>query len=323
MFASEILHHCGIYRWMSNSIVVRATSRGPQDGWKFTRQEALWTLFSHEPIVVRDPTTNEVAVFLTHYDGPVSDCPTCHCTDGNSASGAESGCEKECGCGQNKTEFSYFSFTSDIETLGWSNLTSLARTQKQPRLDMNLAPYIHKDGSLLAWTRSNIWRATSWKDPTTYINTGQAPDFHSKPYPTPWEGEDPSVWRDADGVYHMISHNGKRGKLFPYNASGDCGRHYFSETGDAGTWRVAPLIPPQDFGGCAYLRTVPFMDGSMYTFYRRVRPHLILGPDGSTPVALSTSVIDSPVLNARDASYTLVQPIRTIATLAKGSTSLG
>ena len=48
-------------------------------------------------------------------------------------------------------------------------------------------------------------------------------------------------------------------------------------------------------------------------------PHLILGPDGVTPVALSTAVIDSPLGpgvkgfggNQRDASYTLVQPIRT------------
>ena len=47
------------------------------------------------------------------------------------------------------------------------------------------------------------------------------------------------------------------------------------------------------------------------------RPHLVLGPDGFTPVALTTAVIDSPLGpgvkgfngNQRDASYTLLQPV--------------
>ena len=85
----------------------------------------------------------------------------------------------------------------------------------------------------------------------------------------------------------------------------------------AGTWHVAPL-PKFDLGGCAFPRVdVPFADGKNYTFYRRERPHIVLGPDGYTPVALTTAVIDSPLGpgvpgftgNQRDASYTLLQPI--------------
>ena len=76
---------------------------------------------------------------------------------------------------------------------------------------------------------------------------GQAPDFNTKP-PTPWEGEDPSLWVDKDGHWHLVSHNGDRGADYlPHNASGDCGRHYFSATGAAGTWHVAPL-PKADLG---------------------------------------------------------------------------
>jgi hypothetical protein len=80
---------------------------------------------------------------------------------------------------------------------------------------------------------------------------------------------------------------------------------------------VAPF-DKADIGGCAYPRVdVAFADGSKYSFYRRERPHLVLGPDGFTPVALTTSVIDSPLGpgmagfdgNQRDASYTLIQPI--------------
>ncbi len=74
------------------------------------------------------------------------------------------------------------------------------------------------------------------------------------------------MWVDREGHYHIVSHNGDRGQVNPRNASGDCGRHFFSTTGAAGTWHVAPL-PPADLGGCAYPRVdIPFEDGRNYTF---------------------------------------------------------
>ena len=81
-----------------------------------------------------------------------------------------------------------------------------------PHTDMNLAPVIRPDGSLVAWTRWDIWRAKNWKDPASYKDTGQAPDFNMQP-PTPWEGEDPSMWVDCDGRFHIVSHNGDRGQV--------------------------------------------------------------------------------------------------------------
>ena len=176
-----------------------------------------------------------------------------------------------------------------------------------------------------------------------YKDTGQAPDFG---HGSIWEGEvrdtqceplalppfqltltagpsfaqDPGMWLDKNGHYHMISHNGDRGHDYqPSNSSGDCGRHYFSLTGEANTWEIAALHGPHiDLGGCAYPRVdVPFADGSKYSFYRRERPHVVLGADGVTPVALTTAVIDSPIGpgmdgytgNQRDACYTLLQEV--------------
>lgn len=104
MYASEITRHCGIHRWVSNSIVVHATSEGPADGWHFQRRGEVSGLFSHEPIVARAPT-GEVVVYLTSYPGDGSDCPVCNCTDSTSASGGAS-CAGECGGGKNKTLFS-------------------------------------------------------------------------------------------------------------------------------------------------------------------------------------------------------------------------
>ena len=217
---------------------------------------------------------------------------------------------------------------------------------------MNLSPIILNDGSLIAWTRWNIWyvnktttttNATTnnnttngdgWRNPYNWINLGQAPDFKNG---ASWEGEDPSLWQDSKGRYHILSHNGKRGyggnnTINP--ESGDCGRHYFSATGMPGTWEMAPVSLP--LGGCAYPRIhIPIRatttannddDGNIkyYDFYRRERPHIIFGPDPlnnyssiTKPMALSTAVIDSPIGPGmdhfqhpqRDASYTLIQPI--------------
>lgn len=114
------------------------------------------------------------------------------------------------------------------------------------------------------------------------------------------------MWRDKGGHWHVLTHNGDRGE---WNGThGDCGRHFFSTTGDAGTWDAAPL----DRGGCAYIRNAT-IGGTRYTFYRRERPHLIFGAGGpeagAPPLALTTAVVDSPGYG-RDASYTLLQPIR-------------
>ena len=203
MYASEITKSCGIHRWVTNSIVVHAVSKGPP-AWKFERKGEVKGLFTHEPIATRAPT-GEFVVYVTHYPGDASDCPVCNCTDGSSASGGGD-CAGECGGGKNKTLFSYFTYSKQPDG-PWSPLQSLCATQMggdascvsgnintsngNPHTDMNLAPVIKPDGSLKAWTRWDIWEASDWKDSTTYKDTGQAPDFNMSP-PTPWEGEDVS-----------------------------------------------------------------------------------------------------------------------------------
>lgn len=62
-----------------------------------------------------------------------------------------------------------------------------------------------RNGSMLSWNRwDDIIICTDWKDPTSCKDTGQAPDFS---HGSMWEGEDPSLWIDAEGFYHMVSHN--------------------------------------------------------------------------------------------------------------------
>mmetsp|Transcript_14396 Transcript_14396/g.42992 ORF Transcript_14396/g.42992 Transcript_14396/m.42992 type:complete len:881 (-) Transcript_14396:185-2827(-) len=145
MYYSEISRHCGIHRWLTNSVVGHATSRGAADGWAFTRQsDTVRGLFSHEPVVARAPT-GELVLYLTSFAGDAGAGPVCNCTDGTSASG-EAGCATEVGPGDNVTLFS--SFADATEPAGpWANWRSLAAVQATPSIDMNLAPIIFANGS--------------------------------------------------------------------------------------------------------------------------------------------------------------------------------
>lgn len=315
---SLVTRSCGIHRWLSNSVVVHATADSPLG--PFTKKETVFGLFSHEPAAQRAPS-GEYVLFFTSYHGAATDAPTCNCSDGSSASG-EQGCEHEPGRGKNKTLFSYMAWATSPDG-PWSEPVVLSSKALDPQgtVDTNLSPVIMKDGSLLAWTRWDVWTASNWKDPKTYRDTGQAPAWINMTF---WEGEDPFVYRDAKGRWHMISHNGERGAGgTAAQPAGDCGRHWYSATGAAGSWNAAvvrdnALLNESALGGCAFPRVnVTFSDGSLRSFYRRERPHLIFGADGVTPVALLTAVIDSSIGPGmpgyqgpqRDASYTLVQPI--------------
>ena len=56
-----------VYRWVTNSIVVHAVSKGGPE-WRFRRQSEVKGLFTHEPIVARAPT-GEWVVYVTHFPG--------------------------------------------------------------------------------------------------------------------------------------------------------------------------------------------------------------------------------------------------------------
>merc|ERR1711974_8267 len=116
---------------------------------------------------------------------------------------------------------------------------------------MNFVAEFRDDGSLLGMNRWDIVTAADWRNQSSYMDRGRtlAPG-------APSIGEDPDIWKDRDGNWHMLSHNGARNGS-TYDGTGDCGRHFFSATGDAHTWDAAPTSK-EKLGGCAYNRTAVF-----------------------------------------------------------------
>lgn len=189
MWYSEITHHCGIHRWLTNSQVVHAISRGKS--WNFTPQEVLFPIFAHEPIVTRTSDGMYVMYLTLNPDGKAADEPTCHCKNGNSNSGREDGCAYE-PSGSSKKEWYHSYMTYSESPYGpWSTPQSLGHVDPSNKnCDLNLSPVIHANGSALFWTRWNIWYADDWKNVSSYRDLGPAPDFNHN---STWEGEDPSM----------------------------------------------------------------------------------------------------------------------------------
>ena len=308
MWSAEMAANCGIGAWLSNSIIAHSTSKEP-DG-QYVRQSETWPVFAHEPVVAKAPTGEFVMYFTsTNYMGigddlypytagqtPVNGGRDGFCTScpGDGSSG------RSCHAGRNWSMPlpTYMSYTLTPEG-NWSAPVAVPRVQQAPLIDSNLSPIIFPNGSLLGLWRNDDDRgsihaatASDWRDPNTYVQHTEDLFSHSGGLPSldaALEGvEDPYLWRAKDGSFHLLVH-------------GNCGYHAFSE--DGLRWHTSP----NGSKTCAFPReNVPHQGGGTVTFARRERPHLILGSDGFTPVALSSSVTMN---NGGDHSWTQIQKI--------------
>ena len=185
--------------------------------------------------------------------------------------------------------------------------------------DLNLNAAIAPDGSL-----SGLWRCIETLPTTqpgaTVLHAVTASDWRNvssyRWSPTPafaaqgFGSEDPFVWIARDGSFHAILHDeqGLPGKHYPnISRSSAYGRHAWSRTGELGNWSISPWGVPGLGGSLAYNSLVHFSDGSSHEFYRRERPHLVLGEDKSL-IALTNGA--SPDTDTNEMCFTLTQPIR-------------
>ena len=118
--------------------------------------------------------------------------------------------------------------------------------------------------------------------------------------------EDPFVYRDCRGGYHMLAH-----AVGPAARGGQVGVHAYSA--DGVSWTMAKPAT-------AYNTTVQWSDGSVSTLARRERPVLVFGTDNSgcnvVPVALINGALNRSSASLRGFSdtptFTLIQPVLSI-----------
>ena len=129
------------------------------------------------------------------------------------------------------------------------------------------------------------WSKTGWRGPYTAVQQQIFPDA----------AEDPHIYRDHRGHFHMLAHS----LCDRWPDCPDVGGHAASVDGH--TWRYTT--------SAAYDSTVLFEGGASVTFSRRERPELVLDELGY-PTYLITGVVEKGGGGMEDRSWTLVQPVR-------------
>ncbi|KAJ6013961.1 hypothetical protein N7540_008552 [Penicillium herquei] len=292
LFISEFTHGCGLDYWSPYSHVIRAESQNGPLG-PYTSKQEIRPTFAHNPTVIWSEKDEQ---YLLYSIGcPQSVSSTCEgmsftCGPGNDENG-ESGINVLSSTdlinwskhGQVFSGMDNAAWDADVTNPGPLHVHSSSHTFSETILSYRACPYNGNGTELIT-----IASAADYPGPYTPIHP-RKPIFEQT-------SEDPFMWMDKRGNFHLLVHSLLSDAGFGDGAN--VGRHAYSRSWD-GPWTF-------DMETVAYNTTVEFSDGSSINYYRRERPNLFFSDDGDMrPLFLSTGVqeVDS------SASYSLIQPI--------------
>jgi len=256
LLVTEIINHCGLCTWGSNSHVIHATSNnllGP-----YTYQNEALPLWSHNPHIIVDNSTGTPVYLLFHIgtaDGGVTP-QVCNGED------------------ERRVRSPDASGVLHVATDPAGPYTP----QNPPGLGgcNNPAPYVFPNGTILlvcSQGGTNVWYADSWKGPWN----GRSINYSGDPGTGIWE--DPFIWRDKRGVFKMLAHVYPQGGQMPHYWTRVSG---FAYSYDGFDWVQQPWQP--------YTNVVQTTNGP-YAYTTRERPKIFFDTDG-TPLALFNGVAE-------------------------------
>lgn len=329
LFAAEFMHGCGLDYWAPYSRIIRAESRhGPAGPYSFAAE--IQGSFSHNPTVIYSPADRQ---WLMYYIGCQQQVVTDKCTFKPFT----------CGAGNTNNGESGLSVMSSWDLRHWyphgqvfkgddtgawdadvTNPTAFPLDSSachvhghehegghgggDSRDDDNQYQNQQRDPGMLLVYRGCPYNCsgaeqinvavslTGFKGPYTKVQ--KDPVF-------PNGNEDPFVWRDKRGHYHMLLHS-----LEPEGGFGNgpkVGRHAFARN-YTGPWTFGDKT-------LAFSTEVKYDDGRTINFFRRERPQLYFSDDGEmTPLLMTTGVQprDNPM------SYTVIVPVGEDGVKAQG-----
>jgi hypothetical protein len=292
LFLAEFTDGCGLDYWSPYSRIIRAESiSGPAGPYVFAT-EVVGT-FSHNPTVVFSKSDNEYLLYYIGcpYEPNMATCtpPQFSCGPGNFLNG-ESGISL-----QSSPDLIEWSPVGQIFSGANSNAWDADVTNPSP---LPLYSPENKTSEILLVYRGCPYNCSG----NELINIATASDVegsYTRKQADPIfmaSNEDPFVWKDKRGHFHMLLHS-----LELEGGFGDgpkVGRHAFARAWD-GAWTF-------DNETLAFNTTVQYTQGPEVDFFRRERPQLFFSEDGEmTPLFLTTGVQErnSPM------SYSVIQPI--------------
>ena len=293
LIVSEFTNQCGLDYWAPFSRIIRAEStNGPIGPYEFKQEIA--PSFAHNPSVVWNEAEQ---LYVLYSIGCRTEVPaSCKskdysCGPGNTING-ESGISV-------RTSPNLRDWTSHGQVIQGANDGSWdADTTNPAPLHFPLGSSGHNPEVILAYrgcpyncSGEELINVASASDPTSSYKRlhPQKPIFQEP-------SEDPFIWADKRGNYHMLVHS-----LLPDAGFGDgpnVGRHAFARSWN-GKWTFNNAT-------VAFNTTVHFTDGPSVNYYRRERPNIFFSDDGMMrPLFLSTGVQE---VNSSK-SHSLIQPI--------------
>jgi hypothetical protein len=291
LFMAEFENGCGLDYWSPYSRIIRAESKtGPAGPYTFAQE--IVGAFAHNPTVIWSAVDKK---YLLYYIGcpqlPPDTCtgPSFTCGPGDYING-ESGISL-----QSSPDLKTWTFEGQVfkgvDDNAWdADVTNPSAfplyTPLDPTSEMLLA-YRGCPANCSGAEQLNLARAPHFSGPYTKIQS--QPLFEN-------DNEDPFLWRDKRGHFHMLTHS-----LEPDGGFGDgpkVGRHAYSRSIE-GPWRFNNET-------LAFSTVVIFTDGTRVDFFRRERPQLVFSEDGLvTPLYLTNGVQE----RGSGMSYTVVQPL--------------
>ena len=308
LFAAEFEHGCGLDYWAPYSRIIRAESRnGPTGPYDFVAE--ILPAFAHNPTVIYSPADDK---WLLYYIGCKQDLLAAHCTPP----------EFTCGPGNALNGESGISMLSSLDLQTWHSEGRIFSgvddmdAWDADRTNPTVFPlggsgsYGELDPTLLLVYRGCTYNCsggpeqisiassrTGYKGPYTKLQVDPV-------FPNP--NEDPFLWRDKRGHYHMLLHSLERNGGFGDGPK--VGRHAFARN-FSGPWTFGDKT-------LAFSTEVHFNDGSSIDLFRRERPQLYFSTDGDmTPLLLTNGA------QARNnaMSYSIIVPIGDEGEMLQGS----
>ncbi len=288
LFGTEIARECPLILFMNNSQVVRAESDHPAG--PYVRQEVVLPPFHHNPQIVGPTPDGHYLLFSIGRTKPDASLQI-ECRRG----GGGQGPNPPPACTQRANNFcrgTHMPTSNGQINLAWS--TSL----RGPWREKVVLPY-DATGNASAWNCENnnptatilrngtvllVYRADAcatssgggagggealgvavaehWNG--TFVRRSGAPIV--SPLNGTGDHEDPFLWQDARGNFHLITHNQNTGNRCGSRAAGSaCAAHLFSR--DSYTWTVG--------AAAVYGPSVRLSNGTVARFQTRQRPQLV------------------------------------------------
>eukprot|EP00617_Octactis_speculum_P016647 CAMPEP_0185745988 /NCGR_PEP_ID=MMETSP1174-20130828/4379_1 /TAXON_ID=35687 /ORGANISM="Dictyocha speculum, Strain CCMP1381" /LENGTH=306 /DNA_ID=CAMNT_0028420311 /DNA_START=26 /DNA_END=946 /DNA_ORIENTATION=- len=291
MFVSRISGHCGLNAWKSNSEIIQASSLDPVGPYIYN--QTVVPIFSHGASVRRLPDEADGSGYLMMHLG-CGEAFTPYlqgCTNGTTPPSGVGLTLQSSSCTQFNVTLRTapglsgpWSDGQPVELIGGFNDTAQWWVTTQQRGFTNPAPHVDEGGNLLLAYRAD---ASSGGERVSvgYSQNVAGPYEDNRTTSAVEDGaEDPYLWRDERGHWHMLMHSGTDGVA----------AHAFSR--DSYSWTRSQVEP--------YTAQVEFAGGRVETMSRRERPQLLLDETGR-PCLFSSGVEDYD-----DHSYTLVMEVK-------------